>query len=67
MKKLFLFANLVLVFSASSLFQSASADVPATACRYGYSQQGSRMCMSGGRGPDNFLNASFYCQMKAVA
>jgi hypothetical protein len=62
MKKLFLIANLLWMFSASSLFQTASADVPATNCRSGYTQQGWRLCMSGGRGPDNFLNASFYCQ-----
>ena len=39
----------------SSRFQSS-------ACRLGYVQQGSRLCMTGARGPASFANAEVDCQ-----
>jgi hypothetical protein len=34
---------------------------PAFGCRSGYSQQGTRLCMSGYQGPDTFANAELRC------
>jgi hypothetical protein len=35
---------------------------PQGVCRAGYAQQGARLCMTGGRGPNTFANALVDCQ-----
>ena len=35
--------------------------IPSGSCRFGYGQQGSRLCMTGLRGPNSFANAMIDC------
>ncbi|PXW89730.1 hypothetical protein C8R34_104133 [Nitrosomonas sp. Nm84] len=39
-----------------------TASVPSAVCRAGYLRQGSRLCMTGTRGPATFANAVINCQ-----
>jgi hypothetical protein len=48
--------------AAQGVAVPASAGVPASTCRPGYTQQGFRLCMSGARPAAAHDNAALYCQ-----
>jgi hypothetical protein len=42
--------------------ETTTSGFPTSSCRFGYTQQGPRLCMTGTRGPDTFANAEVDCQ-----